>query len=64
MMRDLELESERDQEELHQLRGLSDKVARIREAVVELEGEYVYKVRYESLVSRDKVLDIIEEALR
>jgi len=38
----------------------NERVALIREAVVELEGEYVYKVLYETLVDRNKVLDIIE----
>ena len=37
-----------------------ERVARIREAVVELEGEYAGKVLYPTLIRRSKVLDIIE----
>jgi len=53
-------------DELEELRAAlfraEERIALIREAVVELEGEYVYKVLYECLVDRDKVLDIIERA--
>jgi hypothetical protein len=37
-----------------------ERVALIREAVVELEGEYAGKILYPTLIRRSKVLDIIE----
>jgi len=38
----------------------NERVALIREAVVELEGEYAGKILYPTLIRRSKVLDIIE----
>jgi hypothetical protein len=45
-------------DEVERLSG--ERVALIREAVVELEGEYAGKILYPTLIRRGKVLDIIE----